>query len=421
MKTKNFLLLITSASLGCPVTLLAQVSPAYEVATWRGFKAAAVTYTLDDNTANQLPVAIPLFDQYNFKTTLFTVTNWGPNWGGLRAASANGHEVTSHTVTHPSLGGLTVAQQLAELQQSQATIRANVPTAKCETVAYPFCVTGNVPTIQSYYIAGRICNDQIMPATPSDFYNLTAISTGNASRVQTTANFNAKVDAARTARGWCVFLTHGINNDGGYSPTQSTELAGHLAYMNANNADFWVGTFADVVKYIKERNAAVVTESTVSATQFSMTLTDNLPDLVYNVPVTVRRQLPTTWTGATVMRGTTPVPSSLVTSAGVRYVVFEAVPDQGAVQVMNAATVTGTLAGTGTAQASIWPNPYSAEMTVALPGPFEAAVYSVNGKLVWTGRGSGSLKIGAGLAAGSYLLKVIQQGRVVETRTIEKQ
>ena len=420
MKHLKLLTLAAGAWLGSPATLLAQVSPAYEVATWRGFKAAAVTYTLDDNTGSQLPVAIPLFDQYNFKTTLFTVTNWGPNWAGLRTASANGHEVTSHTVTHPSLGGLTVAQQLTELQQSQATIRANVPTARCETVAYPNCVTGDVPTIQNYYIAGRTCSGQLMPATPSDFYNLSAIITGNAGTVQTAANFNARVDAVRTARGWCVFLTHGINNDGGYSPTQSTELAAHLAYMNTNTADFWVGTFADVVKYIKERNAAVVTETTVSTTQFSMTLTDNLPDLVYNVPVTVRRQLPATWTGAAVMRGTTPVPSSLVTSAGVRYVVFEAVPDQGAVQVMNAAAVTGTRAGTGAVQASIWPNPYSAEMTVALPGPFEAALYSVDGKLVRTSRGSNSLQIGAGLAAGSYQLKVIQQGRVVETRTIEK-
>ena len=414
------LMLAAGAVLGGTAGLLAQVNPAYEVATWRGFKAAAITYTLDDNTSNQLPVAIPLFDQYNFKTTLFTVTNWGPNWAGLRTASANGHEVASHTVTHPSLGGLTVAQQLTELQQSQATIRANVPTARCETVAYPNCVVGDGPTIQSYYLAGRGCSGQLMPATPGDFYNLSAIITGSTGTVQTAANFNSRVDAARAARGWCVFLTHGINSDGGYSPTQSTELAAHLAYVNTNGADFWVGTFADVVKYIKERNAAVLAETTVSTTQFSLTLTDNLPDLVYNMPLTVRRQLPAAWTGAAVLRGTTPVPSSVVTSAGVRYVVFEAVPDQGAVQIMNAAAVAGTRTGAAAAPASAWPNPFGAEMTVALPGPFEAAIYSVDGKLVRTNRGSGSLQVGEGLAAGSYVLKISQQGRVVETRSIEK-
>jgi hypothetical protein len=412
------LLVATGAIFAQPATLLAQTNPAYEVATWRGFKAAAVTYTLDDNTSNQLPVAIPLFDQYNFKTTLFTVTNWGPNWAGLRTASANGHEVTSHTVTHPSLGGLSVAQQLTELQQSQATIRANVPTAACETVAYPNCVTGDVPTIQSYYIAGRGCSGQIMPATPTDFYNLSSIITGSTGTVQTAANLNAKVDAAKTARGWCVFLTHGINNDGGYSPTQSTELAAHLAYMNTNRADFWVGTFAEVVKYIKERNAAVLTETTVSATQFSLTLADNLPDNVYNLPLTVRRQLPTSWTGAAVTRGSTPVTSSVTTSGGVRYVVFEATPDQGPVQISNAPALASTRAASSLASA--WPNPFTEEMTVTLPGQFEVAIYSLGGKLVRTSRGSDSLQVGADLAAGVYVLKISQQGRMVETRTIEK-
>ncbi|RYY08571.1 MAG: T9SS type A sorting domain-containing protein, partial [Cytophagaceae bacterium] len=250
---------------------------------------------------------------------------------------------------------------------------------------------------------------------------LSAIITGNTGSVQTAANFNARVDAAKTARGWCVFLTHGINGDGGYSPTQSTELAAHLAYMNTNSADFWVGTFADVVKYIKERNAAAITETTVSATQFTMTLTDNLPDLVYNVPITVRRQLPTAWTGAAVLRGTTVVPSSVVTSAGVRYVVFDTTPDQGALQINNApAVVTGTRAGAAESLASAWPNPFTETMTVTLPGQFEVAIYALDGKLVRTSRGSGSLQVGAGLAAGSYVLKITQQEQVVETRLIEK-
>ncbi|RZK30837.1 MAG: hypothetical protein EOO63_05705, partial [Hymenobacter sp.] len=270
MQQSQRMILTLAAVVGSCSAGLAQVNPAYEVATWRQFKTAAVTYTLDDNTSNQLPVAIPLFDQYNFKTTLFTVTSWGPNWAGLRAASTNGHEVTSHTVTHPSLGTLTVAQQMTELQQSQATIKANVPTAKCETVAYPNCVIGDIPAMQQYYIAGRICSGQIMPSSPPDFWNLSSIITGTTGSVQTAADLNAKVQLAKASKGWCVFLTHGINSDGGYSPTQSTELAAHLAYVNTNIADYWVATFSDAVKYIKERNAVSLTETTVSADELSL-------------------------------------------------------------------------------------------------------------------------------------------------------
>ncbi|MGI4863360.1 MAG: polysaccharide deacetylase family protein [Janthinobacterium lividum] len=412
-------LLAAGALLGSSATLRAQVNPAYEVATWRGFKPAAVTYTLDDNTSNQLPVAIPLFDQYNFKTTLFTVTSWGPNWAGLRTASTNGHEVTSHTVTHPSLNTLTVAQQVTELQQSQATIKANVPTAKCETVAYPNCVLGDVPTIQASYIAGRICSGQIMPATPPDFYNLSAIITGTTGSVQTAANFNAKVDAAKTAKGWCVFLTHGINSDGGYSPTQSTELAAHLAYMNTNSADFWVGTFSEVVKYIKERNAVAVAETTVNADQLRVTVSHTLTSTVYNVPVTLRRVLPAIWPNAKLTLGGVAVPSTITTVSGVRYIVFDAVPNQGDITLAKD-NVLAASAPLAVPAATIWPNPFADKGTLEAKGAFTYTVYSITGKLVETGQGTDSVKFGSNLTAGTYVVKIIRQGQVTSTTLVKK-
>ena len=39
-----------------------QIAANYEVGAWKDFKTAAVSYTFDDNCSNQIPVAIPLFD-----------------------------------------------------------------------------------------------------------------------------------------------------------------------------------------------------------------------------------------------------------------------------------------------------------------------------------------------------------------------
>jgi hypothetical protein len=420
MNQSQRMLLALAVAFGAHSALRAQVNPAYEVAAWRQFKTAAVTYTLDDNTSNQLPVAIPLFDQYNFKTTLFTVTAWGPNWAGLRAASLNGHEVASHTVNHPSLGTLPVAQQLTELQQSQATIKANVPTAACETIAYPNCVLGDIPTLQQYYIAGRVCSGQIMPSTPTDFWNLSSIITGNTGSVQTATDLNAKVQQAKTARGWCVFLTHGINSDGGYSPTQSTELAAHLAYVNTNIADYWVATFAEAVKYIKERNAVSLTETTISPDELSLVATDNLANTVYNVPITVRRQLPTTWLNATVMLGTTPVTSSITTISGVKYLMFDVVPDQGTLRLLKSNVVTSTL-GTATDPAiKIWPNPFDSKLTLEAKGAFTYTIYSLDGKLVQAGQGTNTVSLANTLAAGAYVVKINQNGQLVSSKVIKR-
>ena len=58
----------------------------YQVGTWQGFRTAAVSYTFDDNLPNQLAIAVPMFDQFGFKVTLFTVTGpssvwaWPANW-----------------------------------------------------------------------------------------------------------------------------------------------------------------------------------------------------------------------------------------------------------------------------------------------------------------------------------------------------
>lgn len=46
---------------------VAQVPSTYQVGRWYKFKSAAVTYTMDDNTSNQLPVAIPLLISITLK------------------------------------------------------------------------------------------------------------------------------------------------------------------------------------------------------------------------------------------------------------------------------------------------------------------------------------------------------------------
>lgn len=339
-----YFLFLSNLILLIPTMNMAQVANNYEVATWSQFKTAAVTYTFDDNCSNQLPVALPLFDQYNFKVTFFSVVNWGPNWNGLKQAANNGHEVGSHTLSHPSsLAAQSLATQDNELKQSQATINTNIPNAKCLTIAYPNCNRGDLVTTQKYYIAGRGCQGAIESSKPADLYNLSSIITGNTGSVQKAADFNNKVLAAKSSKGWCVFLTHGIDNDGGYSPTQSAELKSHLSFMNTNKADYWVATFANTAKYIRERNAASLTETVLTADSLRLNVTDNLDNSIYNYPLTIRRVLPSGWQNPKVYVNGTLITSTLSTTNGVTSIVFEATPDQGTVVLANGNTVSTNL------------------------------------------------------------------------------
>ncbi len=51
------------------------VDPPYEVGTWQGFRKVAISFTFDDGSPNQFTKVIPMFNEFNFKLTLFTVTS----------------------------------------------------------------------------------------------------------------------------------------------------------------------------------------------------------------------------------------------------------------------------------------------------------------------------------------------------------
>lgn len=309
------------------------VDPNYEVATWRNFRQAAISHTFDDNTPNQLPVAVPLFDSLGFKVTLFTVTGWAPDWPGLEAAAAEGHEVASHTVTHPYLNTLSDTLQGSELEGSRAAIRAHVPEARELTLAYPYCVRGTDAITSEYYFAARGCSGQIETPTPSDWLDVSSIIVGPEGSVRTGADLIGVADSAAASGGWIVLLMHGVDNDGGWSPVPSSALRTYLQYLSVNDSTFWVETFGNVVRYIRERDAASVTETEAGEHTIVVQVSDSLDDAVYDYPITIRRELPEGWGNVSVKQGDEPVGSELVEIDSKRYAMFDAIPDGGDVML----------------------------------------------------------------------------------------
>jgi len=322
------------------MALMCHVAPAQEkasVSLWYGDKKCAVSYTFDDLTSNQLPVAMPIFDNYNYKMTFNVVTNWtsSASWSSLASAARNNHEVACHTVSHASLGSLSINKQNEECANAVQTIEANVTSAKCLTIAYPNCVTGDIPTLQKYFIGGRICDGQIERSTPSDFYNISSIICGDQGSAKTSDNLTSKVQSARATSGWCVFLFHGIDNDQGYSPIASSALSTHLAYIHQNEGDYWVATFRDAIQYIKERDNAQVTESVVSSDEIAISVTDGLDDNKYYFPLTMKRKVPDGWTEWYVQTPDSSYTPAIFQENGADMFYFNIVPDGGTVTLVS--------------------------------------------------------------------------------------
>ena len=275
-------------------TAVAQIPNEYTIAPWHGFSESAVTYSLDDLTSNQLPVAIPLFDKYGAKVSLNVVTTWvkPDEWPKLKAVAKSGHEVTSHTVNHKNMAQLSASEFELECKESKRII-TQYTGAECITLVYPYCASAHKEISAKYYISARCCSKHIEPHTPADMFDISSVGVGTESDVNTAEEFNKWVDDGVEQKGWCTFLIHGIDDDGGYSPIKSSELEKHLAYVAKNPQKFWVATFAQISKYIIERDALTIRE-TKKSNKITVTVDckAKTPLTALDEPVTISRQLP---------------------------------------------------------------------------------------------------------------------------------
>jgi oligosaccharide reducing-end xylanase len=118
---------------------------------------------------------------------------------------------------------------------------------------------------------------------------------------------NQLADNAASQGKWAIYLFHGVDNDGGYSPISSYALDQHFSYVKQQDK-VWVATMKEVSKYILEYKSLVITESggynnyllNVSCQQSSVTKLDQPITIARKVSCsnpTVKRNGSTIWSG----------------------------------------------------------------------------------------------------------------------------
>lgn len=87
--------------------------------------------------------------------------------------------------------------------------------------------------------------------------------------------------------------------------------------------------------YIKERDRINIRSISNQINSITLSVTDNLPNSIYNVPVTIRRPLPNGWDTAYVKQNNSLLKSSIVEVDTKKYVMFDAILDKGDVLIIN--------------------------------------------------------------------------------------
>jgi hypothetical protein len=97
----------------------------------------------------------------------------------------------------------------------------------------------------------------------------------------------------------------------------------------------WIATFQDVTKYIRERMHGKV-QSYRDGAAISVVLRDDLTDVSYDLPLTLKTSVPSEWQAVDVRQGERSKHLQVVRDQEHSYVLYQAVPNAEAVRLLPA-------------------------------------------------------------------------------------
>lgn len=233
-----------------------------------GGKRFAVTFSIDDGFWKSTQEFMRLFDPYGFKATFNLVTDWitpkqsgvgdeynrdasHGTWTNWKTVLKQGHEIGSHSMTHPHLPKLSGEEIKRELLYSKRRIKEELKLWGPKTFAFPYNDTS--PEVQKilgrYYLAARVGTQtgEINEPGKIDFLQIRSWWPLSPAPLE---EIVAKIDRAREMRGWLVIGLHGMNGEG-WNPITTEKMSGVLAHL-AKQKDVYVDTFKKVAMWLKK-------------------------------------------------------------------------------------------------------------------------------------------------------------------------
>jgi peptidoglycan/xylan/chitin deacetylase (PgdA/CDA1 family) len=357
------LLFYFSVSCFTPIRIYGQVT----VKKWADDKKSAFSFTFDDGCMSQYTYATPVLDSFKFKGTFFVISNdmtddlpgierFG-TWKQFRAMALEGHEIGSHTVTHPDLTTLAIGNiskqgtLLYELYHSQLTINQKITNQKCITISYPDLAYDTTVLVNTmlYYESARGGGDipTYSSLTGSWFYKIngreeyfTTPRDSTQDDLDELQAFETYMQGAINDGTWGVLGAHEVVPfsqipqlvaNGEWYPMSTEWLTSLCQWMKqkSDSNQVWVETMGNITRYMKEREQFHYSITLQTATQIQISVTDNLSNQIYNYPLTVDITVPSNWQWAIVTQGSVKDTIKTFISGANTYVRTYVIPDGG--------------------------------------------------------------------------------------------
>lgn len=222
------------------------------VAKYRHDKVCAISYTFDDGLAEHYTLAAPQLEQRGFRGTFFIngskvnkderhiKDTTRVTWPQLKEMAEKGHEISNHGWAHRNFAKFPFEVLKEDILKNDSAIYAHVGVMP-RTYAYP----NNTKQGEAMAFVAR---NRVG----------TRLKQRSVGSKRTARDLEKWMETLIKTGDWGVGMTHGLPY--GYDAFGNPQrLWEHWEQVKANEDKIWVGTFHEVVSYLKEREAIRLT------------------------------------------------------------------------------------------------------------------------------------------------------------------
>jgi peptidoglycan/xylan/chitin deacetylase (PgdA/CDA1 family) len=178
-----------------------------------GFNQPLLSLTFDDGHEDNVTTALPILNQLGLKSTQCFATQHiidepAQATTNVKAFYNSGHEICSHSITHPMMTSLTATQLDKEAKDSQTYLQ-NIIGAPVRNFATPYGdYNANViTTLKKYYRSHRTVDEGYNSKDNFDIYR---VRVQNIFNTTTAAQVSAWIEQAKADKTWLVLVYHRV-------------------------------------------------------------------------------------------------------------------------------------------------------------------------------------------------------------------
>jgi peptidoglycan/xylan/chitin deacetylase (PgdA/CDA1 family) len=297
-------------------------------------KKSAVVFTTDDGLLKSVKIYVAEWKKLNLRGTCAIIAGSvsTSEWGEWKKLVDEGYlDLGNHSMNHPNLTTQTWAQLETEVNGAKDVIEKNMPGYKVVTFLCPEGAYNDlvISKAMERHGANRVVDRGYNSFNPTvaQIYRLKRQQILGATTVD---EMNSWVNQAISQGQWLIEAYHGCDAEG-WEPPPCALLLQHYGFVATKLDQIWNGTFNQVIKYIKERQASTLKVVSASAIEIVLQLTDTLDNTAYNFPLTLKTEVNSAWSNVYLRQGAATSQVTPVLETGIKYAYFNVIPDGGAI------------------------------------------------------------------------------------------